>query len=151
MSKRQHYLWSKKEGTEALRIIASISWGCVGDGGAGISLSSSQSNGIYVQRSSLQHGNKYLSPPVTHCHSLASYSLRHLSIFAICVFIFPFPPFAAHSFNHSHKQSEKDPQSLFFSPVFTITFIQCTVVDVALQPNGVLFIQSEINLVRMFI
>lgn len=90
MSKRQHCLWSKKAGTEGLRIIASISWGCVGDGDAGISLSSSQSNGIYVQHGSLQQGNKYLYPPVTHCHSLASYSLHHLSIFAICAFIFPF-------------------------------------------------------------
>lgn len=136
MSKRQHYLWSKKEGTEALKIIASISWGCVGDGGAGISLSSSQSNGIYVQRSSLQQGNKYLSPPVTHCHSLASYSLRHLSIFAICVFIFPFPrssfsflqPIPSITVTNRAKRILR----VFFSPVFTITFIQCTVVDVAL-------------------
>lgn len=156
MSKRQHYLWSKKEGTEALRIIASISWGCVGDGGAGISLSSSQSNGIYVQRGSLQQGNKYLSPPVTHCHSLASYSLRHLSIFAICVFIFPFPrssfSFFCSAFLQSQSQRERKGSSeVFFSPLFTITFGQCTVVDVALWPNGVLYIQSEINLVRMLI
>lgn len=106
MSKGRHYLWSKKVGTEGWRIIASISWGCVGDGGAGISLSSSQSNGIYVQRGSLQQGNKYLSPPVTHCHSLASYSLRHLSIFAISVFIFPFPHSSFSFFCSTFLQSQ---------------------------------------------
>lgn len=123
--KGRHYSWSKEEGTEGWRIIASISRGRVGDGGAGISLSSSQSNGIYVQRGTLQQGNKYRSPPVTHCHSLASYSPRHLSIFAISVFIFPFPRssfsfsfFAAHSFNRSHKERGKDARRLLFFFLF---------------------------------
>lgn len=49
-----------------MRIIASISWGCVGDGNGGISQRSSQSNGIYVQHSGLQPGNKCLSPPRSH-------------------------------------------------------------------------------------
>lgn len=53
-------------GMEDLRIIASISWGCVGDGNGGISQSSSQSNGIYVQRRGLQPGNKCLSLPRSH-------------------------------------------------------------------------------------
>lgn len=111
MRKRQHNLWSKKAGTEGLRIIASISCGCVGDGDAGISLSSSQSNGIYVQHGSLQQGSKYVYPPVTQCHSLVSYSLHHLSIFAICAFILPFSLsssfFAVHSFNHSQRERGK--------------------------------------------
>lgn len=77
MSERQHYLWSRKEGTAALRITASISRGSVADGEAGISLSSRQSNGIHVQRGSLQQANQRLPAPVTHRHSLASRPLRH--------------------------------------------------------------------------
>lgn len=86
-------MWSKAGGTEGLRIIASISWGCVGDGGAGISLSSSQSNGIYVQHSGLQQGNKCLSLPQSHVVTPSPptlpLSVCHLCIFTICVFIFP--------------------------------------------------------------
>lgn len=83
-------------GTEDLRIIASISWGCVGDGNGGISQRSSQSNGIYVQHSGLQPGNKCLSPPRSHSLSLSpptsplfSLSVCHLCIFNICVFTSP--------------------------------------------------------------
>lgn len=83
MSERQHCLCSRTAATEALRIIASISWGCVGDGDAGISPSSSQSNGIYVQRRSLQQGNKCLRPAVAR---------RHRSAFPIWAFIFDFSP-----------------------------------------------------------
>lgn len=144
MSERRQYLWSKKAGTEGFRIIASISWGCVDDGDAGISLSSSQSNGIYVWRGSLQQGNKFLYPPVTHRHPLASYSLHRLSIFTICAFYLPlfslfFFPFAVHSFNHSHKQREKDPQ-IFFS-FFVITLIHCAVIDFD-QNNTVIVIKT---------
>lgn len=57
---------SKEGETEDLRIIASISWGCVGVGNGGISQSSSQSNGIYVQHSGLQQGNKCFSLLQSH-------------------------------------------------------------------------------------
>lgn len=53
-------------GTEDLKIIASISQGYVGDGNGGISQRSSQSNGIYVQHSGLQPGNKCLSLALRH-------------------------------------------------------------------------------------
>lgn len=66
-------------GTEDLRIIASISWGCVGDGNGGISQCSSQSNGIYVQHSGLQPGNKCLSFPCTHFDFLSSFNSVSLS------------------------------------------------------------------------
>lgn len=113
MSERQHCLWSRTAGTEALRIMVSISRGCVGDGDAGISPSSSQSNGIYVQRRILQQGNKCLRPPVTRRHSLASYSLHHLSIFPVCAFIFHFSTSSSFFFRRAFLQSvtktEKDP------------------------------------------
>lgn len=126
MNKRQLGMWSKAGGTEGLRIIASISWGCVGDGDAGISLSSSQSNGIYVQHSGLQQGNKCLSLPQSHVVTPSPPTLPlpvcHLCIFTICVFIFPLvlclhsttsppPPFfsfAMHSLNLSRKEKKKE-------------------------------------------
>lgn len=78
-------------GTEDLRIIASISWGCVGDGNGGISQHSSKSNGIYVQHSGLQPGNKCLSLPRSHflTRSLpflpVSLSLRYLQY--LCLYL----------------------------------------------------------------
>lgn len=86
---------SKGGETKDLRIIASISWGCVGVGNGGISQSSSQSNGIYVQHSGLQQGNKCFSPLQSHVLipsapiRSASLSACHLCIFNICVFILP--------------------------------------------------------------
>lgn len=84
-------MWSKRGGTEDLRIIASISWGCVGDGNGGISQRSSQSNGIYVQHSGLQPGNKCLSLPRSHFLSplspSSSLSVCHLYLQYLCFYL----------------------------------------------------------------
>lgn len=82
---------AKGGGTEDLRIIASISWGCVGDGNGGISQRSSQSNGIYVQHSGLQPGNKCLSPPrsdfLTPSLPFLSVSLSPLYLQYLCLYL----------------------------------------------------------------
>lgn len=162
-------MWSKAGGTEGLRIIASISWGCVGDGDAGISLSSSQSNGIYVQHSGLQQGNKYLSLPQSHVVTPSPptlpLSVCHLCIFTICVFIFPlvlclhstptpppFFPFAMHSLNLSRKEEKKkkedEPSEFFLVYLHLYSVLSCWCSALALwRPIhlNVLYIQWKNN------
>lgn len=157
MNKRQLGMWSKAGGTEGLRIIASISWGCVGDGDAGISLSSSQSNGIYVQHSGLQQGNKCLSLPQSHVVTPSPPTLPlpvcHLCIFTICVFIFPLvlclhstpsppPPFFffCNAFSQPQPQRKKKEKRKKMNPqsfsLFIYIYIQRSVADAVLWPCG---------------
>lgn len=114
-------------GTEDLRIIASISWGCVGDGNGGISQCSSQSNGIYVQHSGLQPGNKCLSFPCTHFDFLSSFnslSVCHLRIFSIL----SFHVFASLSYLGLSLPSCIFLKTLWFA--FSLTVILCNLFEI---------------------
>lgn len=147
---------SKGGETEDLRIIASISWGCVGVGNGGISQSSSQSNGIYVQHSGLQQGNKCFSLLQPHvlipsapilCASLSllvtfvssiSVSLSYCLLLSILFFsIFCFMHFLDDTVICG-KSAEKKKGS-------SATMLLCiayTVAKAVLRPFGILFISQ---------